>query len=57
MVIIKSPINIKEVLSLENEISLMSQLKHDRIVRYIGCQREENEVYIFMEYLPGVIWQ
>ena len=40
--------------SLEREIQLLQNMKHNRIVQYYGTERTETSVRIFMEYMPGV---
>lgn len=46
---------LQELLCLENEISLLRNLQHDRIVQYVGCQRDESALCIFIEFMPGVM--
>ncbi|KAH9489573.1 Mitogen-activated protein kinase kinase kinase 2 [Bulinus truncatus] len=43
----------KEVEALINEIKILSNIKHERIVQYYGCQPEKKVVCIFLEYMPG----
>mmetsp|Transcript_6485 Transcript_6485/g.9439 ORF Transcript_6485/g.9439 Transcript_6485/m.9439 type:complete len:773 (+) Transcript_6485:144-2462(+) len=43
----------KELKELEKEIDVMSQLDHEHIVRYLGVQRTEKTINIFMDYIPG----
>jgi len=40
---------------VENEISVMSRLKHDQIVRYLGYQWDQTnqQLFIFTEWVPG----
>jgi len=38
---------------LVREISLMKVLFNEHIVRYIGTERDEAHLYIFLEYVPG----
>lgn len=41
---------------LEQEIELLSQLKHPNIVQYYGSERIEDQFYIYLEYVyPGSI--
>jgi len=44
----------KEVLALQDEIQLLKDLRHDRIVLYYGTERDARHLCIFMEYVPGV---
>eukprot|EP00667_Euglena_gracilis_P001720 EG_transcript_1719 len=39
--------------ALAQEIRMMENLQHPNIVRYLGTDRTENGIYIFMEYIPG----
>ncbi|GFR69420.1 mitogen-activated protein kinase kinase kinase 2 [Elysia marginata] len=43
----------KEVRALENELQLLRNFQHERIVQYYGCQEENRVLSIFMEYMPG----
>ncbi|XP_060076190.1 mitogen-activated protein kinase kinase kinase 2-like [Ylistrum balloti] len=43
----------KEVRALENEIQLLRNFQHERIVSYFGCHQDQNLLSIFMEYMPG----
>eukprot|EP01130_Rhizamoeba_saxonica_P016546 TRINITY_DN7666_c0_g1_i1.p1 TRINITY_DN7666_c0_g1~~TRINITY_DN7666_c0_g1_i1.p1 ORF type:complete len:433 (-),score=95.80 TRINITY_DN7666_c0_g1_i1:29-1327(-) len=45
----------KKAETLQQEISLLSAMKHDNIVSYLGCHLdfEENILNIFLEYVPG----
>ncbi len=43
----------QQVAALENEIYLMQNLAHERVVEYVGMQRDEQSICIFMEYMPG----
>jgi hypothetical protein len=38
---------------MEDEISVMKDLKHPNIVRYLGTSRENRHLYIFLEFMPG----
>lgn len=42
-----------QMVQLENEINLLSTIRHDRIVQYLGAQRIDDSVCIFMEYMTG----
>ncbi|MFH4977894.1 hypothetical protein AB6A40_004603 [Gnathostoma spinigerum] len=43
----------KQAIQLENEINLLSTIHHKRIVQYLGAQRTEQSISIFMEYMAG----
>lgn len=43
----------RELSSLENEISLLRNLRHPNIVRYIGTELTQTALSIFLEYVPG----
>lgn len=43
----------KEARALENEIALLRNFQHERIVQYYGCRTEPKEITIFMEYMSG----
>ena len=40
--------------SFEAELQLLRNLRHERIVIYYGTERADGNLYIFMEYMPGV---
>ena len=45
---------IKElVASLDQEIDTMQHLEHPNIVQYLGCERREYSISIFLEYISG----
>ncbi len=45
---------IKELVkSLDQEIDTMQHLDHPNIVQYLGCERKEFSISIFLEYIPG----
>eukprot|EP01065_Artemidia_motanka_P020229 TRINITY_DN24227_c0_g1_i1.p1 TRINITY_DN24227_c0_g1~~TRINITY_DN24227_c0_g1_i1.p1 ORF type:complete len:1039 (+),score=214.93 TRINITY_DN24227_c0_g1_i1:317-3118(+) len=48
-----SPAVLKQVAEVVQEVSLLTQLKHDNIVQYLGCACEGPFVLIVMEYVPG----
>lgn len=45
---------IKEmVAALDQEIDTMQHLEHSNIVQYLGCERKEYSISIFLEYISG----
>lgn len=45
---------IKELVkSLDQEIDTMQHLDNPNIVQYLGCERKEYSISIFLEYIPG----
>ncbi|KAI9894271.1 MAG: hypothetical protein M1814_004125 [Vezdaea aestivalis] len=45
---------IKEmVAALDQEIDTMQHLDHNNIVQYLGCERKEYSISIFLEYISG----
>ena len=42
-----------KVMNLVAEITLMKRLLHNNIVRYIGTERNDAEVRVYMEYMAG----
>ena len=41
------------VSSLDREIDTMQHLEHSNIVQYLGCERKEYSISIFLEYISG----
>lgn len=41
------------VTALDQEIDTMQHLDHVNIVQYLGCERKETSISIFLEYIPG----
>ncbi|KAI4147973.1 MAG: hypothetical protein LQ340_005292 [Diploschistes diacapsis] len=41
------------VASLDREIDTMQHLEHPNIVQYLGCERKEFSISIFLEYISG----
>ncbi|PSR77754.1 hypothetical protein BD289DRAFT_444961 [Coniella lustricola] len=39
--------------ALDQEIDTMQHLDHVNIVQYLGCERKETSISIFLEYIPG----
>jgi hypothetical protein len=39
---------------LQLEIEMLKTLSHERIVQYYGTIIENEELFIFVEYMPGV---
>ncbi|KAL9026903.1 MAG: hypothetical protein Q9196_004505 [Gyalolechia fulgens] len=45
---------MKEMVSaLDQEIDTMQHLEHSNIVQYLGCERKEYSISIFLEYISG----
>lgn len=45
---------IKEMVqALDHEIDTMQHLEHANIVQYLGCERKEYSISIYLEYIPG----
>jgi hypothetical protein len=42
-----------EAAELIAEIAILSELKHQHIVRYIGTQRTPEKLYLFTEFVAG----
>ncbi|KAK0290637.1 mitogen-activated protein kinase kinase kinase [Friedmanniomyces endolithicus] len=48
------PSRIREMVkALDMEIDTMQHLDHVNIVQYLGCERKEFSISIFLEYIPG----
>ncbi|KAF2764076.1 hypothetical protein EJ03DRAFT_378920 [Teratosphaeria nubilosa] len=48
------PGKIREMVkALDLEIDTMQHLDHANIVQYLGCERKEFSISIFLEYIPG----
>lgn len=43
----------KAVMEQEREMTLLKHLNHENIVRYYGLSTDENNLNIFLEYVPG----
>lgn len=41
------------VAALDQEIDTMQHLEHSNIVQYLGCERKEYSISIFLEYISG----
>ena len=41
------------VAALDQEIDTMQHLEHPNIVQYLGCEKKEFSISIFLEYIPG----
>jgi len=44
----------QEVKALQNAISNLQKVKHERIVSYCGSQQIGGYLHLFMEFMPGV---
>ena len=49
----RDEVSAKELAVLENEIEMLKDLQHANIVQYIGTERKEDSLCIFLEYVPG----
>lgn len=48
------PAKIRDMVkALDLEIDTMQHLDHDNIVQYLGCEKKEFSISIFLEYIPG----
>ncbi|GAY58417.1 hypothetical protein CUMW_186840 [Citrus unshiu] len=45
----EGPRGKQSILQLDQEISLLSQFEHDNIVQYLGTDKDENRLYVFLE--------
>eukprot|EP00884_Botryococcus_braunii_P019516 jgi/Botrbrau1/6248/Bobra.0129s0003.2 len=43
----------EQVVSLEKEVAVLKQLDHPNIVRYLGTERTDECLNIFLEFVPG----
>jgi serine/threonine protein kinase len=41
--------------ALEQEIYLLSRLQHSNIVRYLGMEKTNDSINIFLEYVSGTV--
>jgi hypothetical protein len=48
-----SPEDRKYVETLEKELAICKKLRHANIVSYLGHERTETGLYIYLEYMPG----
>lgn len=44
---------MKLLQALENEISILKELRHPRIVSFYGCDRMQDKLYVYLEYMAG----
>jgi len=49
----RDPYDVQLVGDLENEVKIMSDLKHSNIVSYLGHDFIDNCLYLYMEYMLG----
>ncbi|KAJ9552216.1 hypothetical protein OSB04_016261 [Centaurea solstitialis] len=42
----------QSIFQLEQEIFLLSQIQHENIVRYLGTDKDDGKLYIFLELVP-----
>ncbi len=45
--------SLRGIESLCQEVAVYQKLDHENIVQYLGAKQEEDNVYIYMEYMPG----
>eukprot|EP00756_Hemistasia_phaeocysticola_P020829 Hpha_TRINITY_DN15741_c5_g1::TRINITY_DN15741_c5_g1_i1::g.41240::m.41240 len=51
---VDDPIKIRQRVSdMVSEVSLMTSLRHENVVQYLGCALDQLFVLIIMEYIPG----
>lgn len=43
----------EHIKALEAEVAVLKTLKHENIVQYLGTERTEDSIHIFLEYVPG----
>eukprot|EP01112_Ceratiomyxa_fruticulosa_P016244 TRINITY_DN4878_c0_g1_i1.p1 TRINITY_DN4878_c0_g1~~TRINITY_DN4878_c0_g1_i1.p1 ORF type:complete len:588 (-),score=164.58 TRINITY_DN4878_c0_g1_i1:221-1984(-) len=43
----------KDIESFKKEVAVMKHLRHDNIVRYLGTSIDDENLNIFLEYVPG----
>lgn len=43
-----------QVKALQNEISILKNVKHERIVTFYGSEEKDDHLYLFMDFMPGV---
>lgn len=46
---------MQKLAALENELARLKYVQHPRIVQYMGVQRDEHSMHIFMERLWGTV--
>ena len=54
-----SSFTLQELRTFRREVEVLKELEHIRIIKYFGSSTEDeldgsNDLYIFMEYMPGV---
>lgn len=49
---------IQNMGAAQNEIAVLKNCSHEKIITYFGCKTEQNAIIIFMEYMPkGSLFQ
>lgn len=43
----------EHIRALEAEVAVLKTLKHENIVQYLGTERTEDSIHIFLEFVPG----
>ena len=44
----------EQVKALNNEISILKKLTHERIVSYYGSEQKDGHLHLFMDFMAGV---
>ena len=44
----------QDVKAIQNEISVLKNVKHERIVSYYGSEQRDGYLHVFMDFMPGV---
>ena len=51
--LVGSDFSQEKIDALQQEIEVLSELKHKNIVRYLGSKKEKENLNIFLEFVPG----
>ena len=47
----------QEVMLLKNEINILKEIRHNRVVAYFESAEKDNHLHLFMELMTGVSLQ